>query len=527
MKTTHQRQSRFLLSCLALLLPLLGGCAGMMKELEEKITDQKVDYEPEYTIKLDARSQPAKPTEKENAELEKEFYVYLGYMTVKYINEVCFPGEKCETESHSNLPTDRLLVEAQNNGADVARLRYSNRKGSGQAVKNGRCIRTELKQVPYQECNYETNCDRWGCTTRQTYCTTKYRSQNMCVEWEKIYGTEFYTESAGSIWRLDKTLQAQVKFVDRFHEAVLKGQLSKVKEYVSKGIRVDIPDIKGRYPLMVAVEANQTAVAKFALDNGANPEFDNSRALVHAAKKNNTELVGHLLKAGADPDAKIGFLTVLFDDNSKNMEEGQPLMAATGAQNMEMTRLLLEAGANPNVEDGAPLKSAIKKNNRGMIKLLLKHNASINEDGIITQVVMNNDPELLQAFLERGANPDLRTWSGKTPLQEAATRGYVELMSILIKHGADLNKRGVGGEHTPLMMAAVAGQVEAVKLLIESNADLNVVNVPTGLGLFSSMLGVKSLTALELARGKWKYATGKSKADYQKIIDMLVAAGAK
>jgi len=194
---------------------------------------------------------------------------------------------------------------------------------------------------------------------------------------------------------------------------------------------------------------------------------------------------------------------------------------------MEMTKALLEANADPDVEDGLPLKQAISSNNREMIKLLLAHNASTNEDGVLTQTVMKNDVELLKVFLKRGANPNSKTWSGKTPLQEAAARGQVKMMDLLINEGAGINKRGVGGENTPLMLAASAGQVEAVKRLIAAKADLDVVNVPTGLGLFSSMLGMKGKTALTLARSKLTHANGQRKNDYLEIIDALVEAGAK
>ncbi len=49
--------------------------------------------------------------------------------------------------------------------------------------------------------------------------------------------------------------------------------------------------------------------------------------------------------------------------------------------------------------------------------------------------------------------------SGWTPLHEACNHGHVKVVSLLLKHRADVNARGMDGD-TPLHDAAINGHVE-------------------------------------------------------------------
>ena len=500
----------------------LGGCAGMMKSIREDLSDEIVDFYPVFKAQMDARSGPATVSKQGAQELEKADYINIGDLLVKYIDSRCFPNEGCKKESHSGLPTARLLSEAAGNGGDIVLLTHDNASRKGQAVKNGRCLRTETVSVPRQVCNYETECGAYGCSTRQTYCNTVYTYQEQCAEWEKIYGDEFSTFSSASVWRKDPDLVTQVRFGDDFFKAIAAGQTARVKALAAKGMRADVQDLRGRYPLQKAAEANQTSIVRYLLEQGARPEVDNSRALVTASEKNNAQMVELMLEHGADPNAKIGFW-----DNAKP-EEGKPLINAAGKKNLDMARTLLKHNADPNVEDGQPLKEAVRNSHRAMVDLLLNNGASVSEDGVLTAAIDKNDIEIVRLFLDKGANPDNRAWSGLTPLQSAAQHNHVDLMRVLLEKGADVNKRGFGGSKTPLLLAVEGGHVEAVRLLLEHKADVTIDDVPTGVGWMASLLGQKGRTPLSIAKseaGSKKKKSPKQKA-YQEIVDMLVAAGA-
>ncbi|MCP5369834.1 MAG: ankyrin repeat domain-containing protein [Rickettsiaceae bacterium] len=62
--------------------------------------------------------------------------------------------------------------------------------------------------------------------------------------------------------------------------------------------------------------------------------------------------------------------------------------------------------------------------------------------------------------------------SKKSLLHVAAINGHVDIVKILIKYGADVNKQDVWG-HTSLYYAAGCGHVNIVGILVENNANVN------------------------------------------------------
>jgi len=58
-----------------------------------------------------------------------------------------------------------------------------------------------------------------------------------------------------------------------------------------------------------------------------------------------------------------------------------------------------------------------------------------------------------------------------TPLMEAASAGHVDIVKLLISHGADVNAQSTSG-NTPLMYACAGGHVECVKTLLAKNANV-------------------------------------------------------
>lgn len=59
---------------------------------------------------------------------------------------------------------------------------------------------------------------------------------------------------------------------------------------------------------------------------------------------------------------------------------------------------------------------------------------------------------------------------GFTPLMQAAQKGFVDIIEVLLKHGADVDNKNDSGK-TALMMAAYAGQLGAVQLLRDHGAN--------------------------------------------------------
>jgi ankyrin repeat protein len=90
-----------------------------------------------------------------------------------------------------------------------------------------------------------------------------------------------------------------------------------------------------------------------------------------------------------------------------------------------------------------------------------------------------NDLEVARALLRAGADANLGNRYGITPLWLAATNRSPELVSLLLEHGADAGAGLPHGE-TPLMAAARAGDAESIRLLIAAGADPNAAETKLG-----------------------------------------------
>jgi len=70
---------------------------------------------------------------------------------------------------------------------------------------------------------------------------------------------------------------------------------------------------------------------------------------------------------------------------------------------------------------------------------------------------------------------DARDNEGATPLHAAAKQGHLEIVMILLEHGADLNGACHVGT-TPLWGAASTGQTHTVVYLLKQGANIDASN---------------------------------------------------
>ena len=85
---------------------------------------------------------------------------------------------------------------------------------------------------------------------------------------------------------------------------------------------------------------------------------------------------------------------------------------------------------------------------------------------------LNGLTDLSQKLIAKGADVNKTGW---TPLHYAATRGHLQIISLLLDQYAYIDAGSPNGT-TPLMMAAFYGTPSAVKLLLEAGADASIKN---------------------------------------------------
>ena len=87
--------------------------------------------------------------------------------------------------------------------------------------------------------------------------------------------------------------------------------------------------------------------------------------------------------------------------------------------------------------------------------------------------IKNGDLELAKLFLKAGADVNIATKYGLTPLYIASQTGDLEIVEVLITSGADVNKTHNPRGWTALHMASQNGHLETVKVLIASGGLVN------------------------------------------------------
>jgi hypothetical protein len=172
-----------------------------------------------------------------------------------------------------------------------------------------------------------------------------------------------------------------------------------------------------------------------------------------------------LLAAGADPDVtfsnEYGAMSALYG-------------AAGVVHDPEMTRLLLDAGANP--DDGESVYHATEAPDPACLRLLLDHGAAVDGTNAIAHALDDERLEHLRLLLAAPRADDLGA-----VVAHAVRRGCgPETIRLLAEHGADVDRPG--GEtwrgdvrlRTPYQHAALRGSDAVMAALAELGADTSV-----------------------------------------------------
>ena len=139
-----------------------------------------------------------------------------------------------------------------------------------------------------------------------------------------------------------------------------------------------------------------------------------------------------LLDAGADPNT--GFWTT-----GEYPERETALYGAAGvAHHAELTRLLLERGADPN--DIEAVYHSPETSDNAAMKLLVE-TGKVTPENLSLMLIRKHDwhdSEGVKYLLERGVDPNWRGERGWDPLHHAIARNNSqEIITLLLDHGAD------------------------------------------------------------------------------------------
>jgi ankyrin repeat protein len=298
--------------------------------------------------------------------------------------------------------------------------------------------------------------------------------------------------------------------------ALTPGQIALIKTWIDQG--AEWPDELANEAPPSPQDTHADKMMK-ALRDGDHPTFEHllrqnpksakgrgiggSTPLMYAALYGNAHAAGLLLNKGANT-------------NTKNDAGATALLWAV--DDPQITRLLLEHGADPNVRsaDGVSplLLAASHLGSSGVLKLLLDHGAKLKGEPVLAKAAAIGDEAAMRLLIERGADkkrlpPDLATRSG--------CLACVDLLLPLASKD-DLNRA--------LAVAARFGDSKTIQMLLDRGAAANGAalrsaaaseQIPTNGVKVLLDHGAKDDQALRLAK----------RHGNTPVVDMLTASGFK
>lgn len=359
-----------------------------------------------------------------------------------------------------------LLVNMCQLNTEAKQLKTTSKKSSQKVLK--------------QKLNYLMALIEKKETKRVEELISKYPE---IVNMKNIYGNKpiFWAANVGNreIVRILALAGANINeysedFDTPLRAAASHGNREIVEELISLGADINATRIGGgRTALMYAAEFEKLDVVKFLLSAKARYDIRDKygySAFLHAAETGNTELINEFLKLPIDinEETKDGDTALILVAGTGNdeivktlVDRGAvidhigflgrtPLTEAISSKKYATAKLLLDLGAKPDLVIDtytAPLHHVIDPNGDvekevELIKLLAVNKTIINlqnpisKKTVLFESVRRKRFEAVKILLERGADPNIRDYHGRTALRYAKYAKDEKIVKLLLEYGA-------------------------------------------------------------------------------------------
>jgi ankyrin len=212
--------------------------------------------------------------------------------------------------------------------------------------------------------------------------------------------------------------------------ALLNGQVGIATDLVARGADVNAIDDYRRGPLFAAID----------LRNFNHDKYDD----LPTDGREPLDLIRMLIAKGAKVNQQTDTVPIhglmQFDASWVNFDGETPFVRAALSGDIEVMRLLLAAGADPNL-----------KTTQGTTSLM----AAAGINWIPGQTYSHAEADYVEAVklcLDRGAEVNAKNSLGLTAMHGAANRGWESVIQILADHGAQVDPKDNQGR-TPMVFA--------------------------------------------------------------------------
>jgi ankyrin repeat protein len=238
----------------------------------------------------------------------------------------------------------------------------------------------------------------------------------------------------------------------------------------------------GETPLMAAARTGKRDAVDLLIKAGSDPNaadtYQKQTALMRAAEEGHADVVNALLAAKADPNAKAHVSQLTTRKNADHATGGfTALMFAVRNGHENVVRALVKGGADLKATNGDGITAtsiAVENDRFDLARTLLDLGADANDGALFFAVDMHD------------ATTDMRAHDGsRLRVDHSNQLTALDLIKLLLERGADPNKPFVGQIHnttlcchpeqnsSPFFRAAIAADVEVLKLMIKHGAQLD------------------------------------------------------
>ncbi|KAI9642854.1 hypothetical protein NHQ30_008588 [Ciborinia camelliae] len=302
------------------------------------------------------------------------------------------------------------------------------------------------------------NPDRKVIKTRlEEYALLSYASQYLGAHAQGIAEVELtndilhFLNQSILVNNTSKALKAfsirnTIEFPPQIVAAAMFGLPTIISTLLESGADVEAACSKKFTPLLIAAEMGHCSVVSVLIISKANllaEDYLGETSLHKASRGGYTEIVKQLISVQPD----------LIEVPLGQQFQKTALHVAIDRHHEEVIRVLVEAGANINVSDELKLTPLMK-------------------------AVVEKLPNIMDLFLQKGADIEAQGFRGNTAISVAATSGNFEAVEKLLKAGAEVDVGKDIYSGTALVRAATSGHrndVYIVEELIRFGADVNVV----------------------------------------------------
>jgi ankyrin repeat protein len=293
--------------------------------------------------------------------------------------------------------------------------------------------------------------------------------------------------------------------------AASEGHASIVRVLIDSGANILATAVRGFTALMFAVRAGHLDAVKTLVDAGADVNeatpvmpappggvgyhlgADHITVLPLAIANNHTPVALYLLEKGANPNQSASGMTALHHavyGIGQNLESGSGGNDGSGLiGRVELVKALLKLGADPNArQTAAGVMGFAGNGGNGAFEVWAWGTNRVGATPFYLAADCSNaNPELMRILLAAGANPNLTTEDGTTPLMASAGIGWgysvpddaarqrmLSGVRFLVEEvGADVNAANAAG-FTALHGAAYKGSEQIIAYLVEHRSKMDV-----------------------------------------------------